>query len=446
MNGSTNGKDSYWSFHKWSVKNFPDFWKEVWHYFEIISSTQYDQVFIKTGDGFLDNEWFRGAAFNLAENIMKIRDSRIGLICCDEFGNRETITYTEIYEQTKLYAAAFRKLGLKVGDRVAYYISNIKESLFAMLATISIGAIWGGPLPYHGPKIASNIMKEVDPKFIISVDHFQACGEQHYPIENLSLMAKDLPNLEKVIIVVTRKETFSLDISDIPNCILLDDFLQSGMTADGVVPDLIFEQLPFNHPTIINFTSGTTGTPKGVVHAAGTIIAQLRDFALHLNLKEGDIVYSNSPVGWAAFDYLIPNLALGVTLLFFNGSPEYIGEFTFWDVLAENKISFAFLPSAYVNSFQTDCILPKPDTNLESLKILGLAGSPVRPQDYKFLLNNIKSDLLILSLYGATEVVGAFSGSDLNSPFHACECQVPSLGVDLHIFDEKGKCFQAIIM
>ncbi|GIX96388.1 hypothetical protein CEXT_45271 [Caerostris extrusa] len=167
-----------------------------------------------------------------------------------------------------------------------------------------------------------------------------------------------------------------------------------------------------------------------------TIIAQLRDFSLHLDLKEGDIVYSNSPVGWAAFDYLIPNLALGVTLLFFNGSPEYVGEFTFWDILAENKVSFAFLPSAYVNSFQTDCILPKPDTNLESLKILGLAGSPVRPQDYKFLLNSIKSDLLILSLYGATEVVGAFSGSDLNSPFHALRMPSALVGVvDLHIFD-----------
>ncbi|GIX96389.1 acetoacetyl-CoA synthetase [Caerostris extrusa] len=221
MNGSSNGKD---------------FWKEVWHYFEIISSTPYDQVFVKTGDGFLDNEWFRGAAFNLAENIMRIRDSRIGLICCDEFGNRETITYNEIYEQTKLYAAAFRKHGLKVGDRVAYYISNIKESLFAMLATISIGAIWGGPFTLSWTQNSIKYYEGSRSKiYHFSGSFSQACGA-----------------------ALSNRKFVSYSKS-----ILLDDFLQSGMTADGVVPDLIFEQLPFNHPTIINFTSGTTGTQRG---------------------------------------------------------------------------------------------------------------------------------------------------------------------------------------
>nr|AII97829.1 BLTX457 [Nephila pilipes] len=236
--------NTYWDLHKWSVENIPDFWKEIWHYFNIISSKPYDEVFRKTGKGFLDNEWFKGAAFNLAENILKIRNNKIGLIYSD-------------------------------------YIPSRKEALFSMLATFSIGAVWGGSLPYYGSKVASNIMKTIDPKFIISIDHFQSNGEQFHPIDNLSTITKVVPNLEKVIIVATKEETLSRNISDIPHSIFLEDFLQSGMNSDGTVPEIIFEQLPFSHPAIINFTSGTTSDPKGVVHSAGTFIAQFRDFAFH---------------------------------------------------------------------------------------------------------------------------------------------------------------------
>ncbi|GFX60401.1 acetoacetyl-CoA synthetase [Trichonephila clavipes] len=431
--------NNYWDLHKWSVENIPEFWEEIWHYFNVIASKPYEEVFRKTGKGFLDNEWFKGAAFNLAENILRIRDNKTGLICSDEFRNRETVTYAEIYEQVKLYAAAFRKHGLSVGDRVGYYISSRKEALFAMLATVSIGAIWGGPLPYHGSKVASNIMKTVDPKFIISIDHFQSYGEQFFPIDNLPAIAKCLPGLEKVIIVVTREETLRRDISDIPHSIFLEDFLQSGTRADGTVPEIIFEQLPFCHPAVINFTSGTTSEPKGVVHSAGTFIAQFRDFAFHLNFKTGDVVYTPSPVGWAIWDYIIPSIALGVKLFLFDGSPDFnVNNHTIWDVFSENKVSTAFLAPAFVESFETDNIRPKPGTNLDSLRTVILAGSPPTPQEYKFLLDNVKKDLFVGSLYGATEVFGAFTGFDFRSYSYTCECQVPSLGVDLHCFDEEG--------
>ncbi|XP_055934413.1 acetoacetyl-CoA synthetase-like isoform X1 [Argiope bruennichi] len=430
--------DSYCDFHKWSVENIPAFWKELWHHFDIISSRPYDEVFKKTGNGFMDNEWFIGSKLNVAENIMRIRDEKIALICCDELGNRETVTFAEIYEQVQLYTAAFRKHGLKCGDRVAYYISNRKEALFAMLASLSVGAIWGGPLPYHGPRMASLIMQKVNPKFIISVDHFQADGKQYYPIDNLPFVAKNLPNLEKVIIVPTKEETLYRDMSDIPKSILLEDFLQSGMTPDGTGPELEFKQLPFNHPTIINFTSGTTGDPKGVVHSAGVILCQLRDFSLHLNLQSGDIVYTNSAVGWAVWDYVVPNLALGVTLLLYDGIPIYKKNFNFWNMISENKVNFVFISQSYIDDFEQENILPGPETNLDCLKVIALGGSPVKPQDYQFLINHIKKDLYIVSHYGASETFGAFSGCDLSSTLYTCECQVPALGVDLQVFDEKG--------
>ncbi|GBO08010.1 Acetoacetyl-CoA synthetase, partial [Araneus ventricosus] len=144
--------DSYWDFHKWTVENFVDFWKEMWHYFDVIASVPYEKVFVKKGKGILDCEWFPGARLNYAENILRIRDDRTAIICLDEHENEETISFAELFEQVKLYSAAFRKHGLVKGDRVGCYLSNRKEAVFAMLAVTSIGAIWGGPLPYHGPR------------------------------------------------------------------------------------------------------------------------------------------------------------------------------------------------------------------------------------------------------------------------------------------------------
>ncbi|GIY39598.1 acetoacetyl-CoA synthetase [Caerostris darwini] len=298
------------------------------------------QVFLKTGPGFLDNEWFSGARLNFAENLLKIRDNRIALICADEHGNEETVTYAEMFEEVQEYAAAFRKQGVTVGDRVT-------------------------------------------------------CA----------------PNLKKVVVVASKRQTV-YRLSEINKSILLEDFLLNGRTDDGKIPDITFEQLPFNHPTAINFTSGTTGIPKGVVHSAGSFIAQLRDFGIHYNLKSGDTIYTYCPVGWSVWDDPIPSLALGVTLILFNGSPQY--RWTLWDCLSTSWMNF------------------------DSLKIILLEAAPSKQRNFEFLLNNVKKDLFIASSYGATEVFGNFSGFDLRRPALSSECQAPALGVDLQVFDDHG--------
>ncbi|KAG8195206.1 hypothetical protein JTE90_027949 [Oedothorax gibbosus] len=430
---------SYWEFHKWSVENYVDFWNEVWNYFGIIVSRPHDQVLCKTGNGFLDNEWFHGARFNFAENILRIRDRRVALICADELGNEETVTFAHLYEEVKLFAAAFRKNGLRKGDRIACYMSNIKEAIFAMLAATSIGAIWSGPLPYYGARAASNIVKTMEAKFLIAVDHLQDNGEQFYPINNLAAIAKSASSVTHVIIVPTKNETLSRDISDIPNSIFLDDFLQSGMNSDGTVPDLVFEQLPFSHPIAINFTSGTTGLPKGPVHSAGTILPVLRDFAFHLNCKSGDTVLSAYPNGWSLWDYPIPALSLGVKLFLYNGSLYYRKNgYNIWNIFSQYKVSFAFLVTAVVDKLEKEKIRPGPETNLDHLKVIGMGGSPVKKQNFEYLQKTVKKDLFVGSMYGATEVFGAFSGFDLNSPSYGGEIQAPALGVDIRCLDQDG--------
>ncbi|XP_071037919.1 acetoacetyl-CoA synthetase-like [Parasteatoda tepidariorum] len=283
----------YWDLHEWSINHISEFWEEVWLYFGIVSSKPFDQAFVKTGPGFLDNEWFSGAEFNYAENLLRIRDNRIAIMFADEHGNFETVTFAEMFEEVKLYAAAFRKNGLQKGDRVACYMSNLKEAVYAMLAAVSIGAIWGGPQPYYGARASAKIVERMEPKFLIAVDQHSESGDVFNMLKNLPTIVDSTPSLEKVIIVPTKKETLSKDLSNIRNSCFLEDFLNEGRLPDGSVPDIVFEQLPPTHPVSISFSSGTTGLPKGPVHSACTLLSWIVDIGFHWNLKCGDTLFSS---------------------------------------------------------------------------------------------------------------------------------------------------------
>lgn len=430
---------SYWEFHKWSIENYTSFWKEMWNYFGVICSKPYDEVLVKTGPGFLDNDWFSGARFNYAENILRHRDNRVALIYFDEQGNEETVTFAEMFEEVKLYTAAFRKNGLKKGDTVACYMSQRKEAVFAMLATTSIGAIWGGPLPYYGGRAASNIVKMMDPKFLITIDYHQDDGIPEKMLEYIPIVVENSPTVEKVIMVVSQEETYKKDLSHIRNCVFLEDFLQEGRTPDGNVPDIVFEQLPFNHPICVNFTSGTTGLPKAPVHSAGTLITQMRDFAIHLNIKSGDTVATTYPVGWSLWDYFVPSLALGARLFLYCSSVyfKHNGK-NYWDMLAKYDVKLTFLVTSMVDKMEKMRMEPSPETNLDCLKIIGIGGSPVKKENFEYLQNKVKKDVFIGSMYGATEVFGTFSGFHFNMPAYGGEIQACSLGIDIKCLDEEG--------
>ncbi|KAG8198897.1 hypothetical protein JTE90_015109 [Oedothorax gibbosus] len=432
--------ESYWDLHKWSTDNLGDFWEVAWHYFGIKYSKPYDKVYEKTGPGILDCEWFPGVRFNFAENILRIRDSSVAIIYLDEYGHEERVTFAEMFEEVKLYAAAFKKNGLQKGDRVACYMSNRKEAIFTFLAAASIGAVFGGPQPFFTSRPASNIVQKMEAKFLIAIDHHLESGEEYHNIDYLPDIVNNAPSLEKVIIIPSKADTFCRDLSNIRNSCLLEDFLDSGRTPDGSVPELHFEQLPFDHPLCINFTSGTTGLPKGPVHSAGSIISHMTNIVFYWNLNKGDVVHTCYPVGWTLWDAFVPCLAWGVTVLLYAGNMllERQGD-NLWDIFSRYKVTYCFLPTSIVDKLEKYNILPRPNTNLDSLKFLTMGGSPVKAQNYLFIRNHIKEDVFVCSQYGSTETFGAFCGFDLNQPVYAGEIQAPSLGMDIRCFDEEGK-------
>ncbi|GFY60485.1 acetoacetyl-CoA synthetase, partial [Trichonephila inaurata madagascariensis] len=240
--------DSYWDLHRWSIDNCESFWAEVWDYFQVVASKKYEKVLVKTGPGFLDNEWFVGATLNYAENILRIRDDRIAITCLDEEGRFEEITYAQLFEEVKLYAAAFRKSGLRKGDLVCCMMNNRKEAVFGCLAAASIGAMWTGIQVYYGAKAAAKIANRMEPKFFLASDGFFIENLDINIYESIPTIVENTPSIEKVIIIPTREETLSKGISHIRNSCYLSDFLETGKELNGSIPDLIFEQLPFDHP------------------------------------------------------------------------------------------------------------------------------------------------------------------------------------------------------
>ncbi|GFY45486.1 acetoacetyl-CoA synthetase [Trichonephila inaurata madagascariensis] len=356
----------------------------------------------KNGPGFLDNEWFKGAAFNYAENVLRIRDDREALLC----------------------------LG---------YMSNRKEAIFAMLATLSIGAIWSGPQPFLGATAAANVVATLGAKFLITVDSFVEYGEEYRTMDNLPVIAENAPTLEKIIIVPTKEETLSKDISHIPNSYLLEAFLEKGRTSRGS-SKIGFEQLPLITLFYCTFTPGTTGMPKGAVHTAGSILGPLMHFTLHYNLKNGDVIHSFYPNGWTLWTFHIPCLSLGIKLILQNGTVYPLKDgCNLWDVISKYKIAFSLLLTTMVDKLEKVKACPNPSNrNFEHLKVIAIGGSPVKTANFKYIQSVVGDNVLVTNFYGSTEMFGPISGIDYNMPIYAPEIQVLSLGTQVHCADLKG--------
>ncbi|XP_053783637.1 acetoacetyl-CoA synthetase isoform X3 [Desmodus rotundus] len=299
--------ENYHDLYQWSVESYSDFWAEFWKFSGIVSSRMYDQV-VDTSKGVADiPEWFKGSRLNYAENLLRHKENdKVALYVARE--DKEEIgkvTFEELRQKVALFAAAMRKMGVKVGDRVVGYLPNGEHAVEAMLATASIGAIWSSTSPDFGVNGVLDRFSQIQPKLIFSVEAVVYNGKEHAHLDKLLQVVRGLSDLKKVVVIpyITSRE--KIDISKIPNSVFLDDFLATG--KGDQVPQLEFEQLPFSHPLFIVFSSGTTGAPKCMVHSAGgTLIQHLKEHLLHGDMTSSDIILyyttaapTSCPASWA---------------------------------------------------------------------------------------------------------------------------------------------------
>lgn len=419
----------YFELYQWSVSEIPDFWAAVWDFIHIKASRGYDKV-VEDLSVFPGTKWFPGAELNFAENLLKYQDDKVALVFKRETNEPVKITYKELRKKVARLASSLRAQGVNKGDRVVAYMPNISETAIAMLATTSIGATWASCGSELGMQAVIDRFSQIEPKILFAVDGYIYKNKPFNMLSDLKSLVEAVPSIEKVVIVTYVNE--SPNIKDISKAVLYRDFI-------GETEDLQFEQVPFNHPLYIMFSSGTTGKPKCMVQSVGGILLnQMKELILHANLSRDDTVMYMTAPSWMMWNWLIAVLGVGATVVLFDGNPGYPDLGAMWRLIDEENITFFGTSATYINMLKSQSFKPKVLFNLSSLKSIGQTGSPLSADGFEYVYRYIKSDVHFNSLSGGTDINGCFVMGCPTLPVYAGELQVPALGMKVKAYDEKG--------
>ena len=421
---------SYDELYKWSVEHIQDFWAAVWDFVEIKASG-YDTVADDLGK-FPGARWFPDSRLNFAENLLRFRDNRLAFIFRGEGLKSGRMTYAELYGSVARLAGSLRNLGIAAGDRIVAYMPNLIETPVAMLSAASIGAVWSSCGTELGPKTVLDRFSQIEPTVLFTVDGYFYKGKVFDVLPNVEKIAEGIPSLKKVVVIPYRGE--QPDISRIPHAALYDDFISQGKQTD-----IRFEQLSFDHPVYIMFTSGTTGKPKCMVQGAGGIlINHLKELILHTDLKRADrITYITSP-SWMMWNWLISSLAVGSTIVLYEGNPIHPDWGHMWRLIQDEQITIFGCSASYINHLRGIGAKPEKDYNLSSLREISQTGAPLSSQGFEYVYRQIKQDLHLNSISGGTDINGCFAAGTPIQPVYAGELQGPALGMKVKAYDENG--------
>jgi acetoacetyl-CoA synthetase len=431
MSGKYHLPDNeYYTVHKWSVEHPSDFWEEIWNYFHIIHSADYNHV-VDDLNKMPGAKWFEGARLNFAENLLRRKDDHTAIIFWGEDSVKREITYAELYEQVRSVAAGFRNLGLKKGDRVAAFMPNIPETIIAMLATTSIGAIWSSTSPDFGIRGVLDRFSQIEPKIIIAADGYFYKGEIFDSQEKLKDIIHDLPTVEHVVMV---------SYTGFTNYVSIYNIIRWDSLSQPTDEELTFEQLPFDHPLYIMFSSGTTGLPKSIVHSAGgTLLQHLKELVLHTNLQEDQVIFYYTTCGWMMWNWFVSSLAVGATLVLYDGNPFYPSPKALLKMADKLKVNVFGTSAKYIASLEQAGVKPSEISDFPHLKVIASTGSPLTEESFKYVYREWKKDVQLSSIAGGTDIISCFMLGNPTLPVHLGEIQCKGLGMDVDSLDENGK-------
>ncbi|MFZ5644605.1 MAG: acetoacetate--CoA ligase [Bacillota bacterium] len=427
-----NNFSTYNELYDWSVIEIADFWESVWKFCGVISSKSYDNVVTNLED-MLGARWFTGSELNFAENLLRYRDDKTALVFRSEHGDSSRITYSELYAEVAGVALALRNLGVKTGDRVAGFMPNMIQTVVAMLATTSIGALWSSCSPDFGIKGVFDRFGQIQPKVLFTADGYYYNGKTIDSLERVSGILKEINSVEKVVVVPYTRER--ADISGVPNAVHYRDFF-SPVTGT----EIKFEQLPFNHPLYIMYSSGTTGVPKCIVHGAGgTLLQHLKELVLHTNLTREDTIFYYTTCGWMMWNWLVSSLAVGATVVLFDGSPFYPEPDILFRIAQEEGITVFGTSAKYLATAEKEGVKPISDLGLGALRAILSTGSPLSVDSFRYVYRDIKKDLCLSSISGGTDIISCFALGNPTGPVYTGELQCRGLGMKVEAFDEHAK-------
>ena len=415
---------------KWSVTNLEDFWASLWEYFHVQSSKPYTSVL--TARKMPGAQWFPGAELNYAEHVFRNATAdHPALLFRSERHELVTLSWGELRQKVSAIAHALRKMGVQRGDRVVAYMPNIPETVIAFLACASLGATWSSCSPDFGTQSVIDRFQQIEPTVLFAVDGYQYNGRIFDRLPILPDLQKALPTLKKTVLVPYISHPTEPAHPDI----VLWPSLLTEQEAE-----LTFEQVPFDHPLWVLYSSGTTGLPKAIVQGQGGILLEhMKQLSLDADLKAGDRFFWFSTTGWMMWNLLIGGLLFGTTVLLYDGSPAYPDMGTLWKYAQDSGATLFGTSAGYIASCIKAGIEPAKTYDLSKLRTIGSTGSPLSPEGFLWVYEHVKHDIWLASISGGTDVCSAFVGGSVLLPVRTGELQCRLLGASVEAFDEQGQ-------
>ncbi|WP_254901250.1 acetoacetate--CoA ligase [Tuberibacillus sp. Marseille-P3662] len=423
---------TYQELWEWSVNGPESFWASLWDYFDIQTSTAYEQVM--SDDPMPATQWFPGARLNYAEHVFRnMKDDGEAIIHASELRVQDSMTWDELHRQTAAFANTLKQIGVEQGDRVVAYVSNIPEAVVAFLGCASIGAIWSSCSPEFGSRSVVDRFKQIEPKVMVTVDGYRFAGKDYDRMSVIREIQQAIPSLEHTIVVPYLKS--QPNIKALKNAMFWDDML-----ATYASDTLSFTHVPFDQPLWILYSSGTTGIPKAIVQSQGGILLEhLKALTLHSDLKNDDRFFWYTTTGWMMWNLLVGGLLTGSSIVLYDGSPNDPDLNAMWQFVEDAGITVFGTSAGYLTACMKAGLEPGKTFDLSRLKSIGSTGSPLPPEGFSWVYENVKQDLALGSVSGGTDMCTAFILNCPILPVHAGELQCRGLGCAVEAYDDDGQ-------
>ena len=422
---------NYQDLYQWSINNPENFWEAIWEFCGVKYKNSYEKVLVD-GDKLPGAKWFVGSKINFVENLLKADDAQLAIIGRSERSQRSTLNFKQLRNKVARMSHALIESGVKPGDRVAGYLPNIPETVISMLATAAVGAVWSSCSEDFGVKGVLDRFSQIEPTILIAADGYSYQGKIIRRIDNIATLSHSISSIKKVVVIPFLE--LDPDLTNINNSILFDHFI------DNQFDTIPYVYVDFDHPLFILYSSGTTGKPKCIVHGCGGTFMQLiKEHMLHIDVTQSDVVFYFTTCGWMMWNWLVAALATGATIVTYDGSPFYPANTQLFDVTDQEGITVFGTSAKYLAAIQKEELVPVQSHKLTELKAILSTGSPLMPEQFDYVYENIKTDVQLSSISGGTDIVSCFQIGNPVLPVYRGELQCRGLGLSIEVFNDDGE-------